>query len=235
METTVAAETPNAIEGLSKPIFTCFPKLAIELRLEIFKHAMPGPRRVRLIIKDHGGQNPFLVSDAAVPPLLHVCKESRQEFLKHYEQLLPLSNDHHPIYFSFSLDELYFGPQDNQESKKCYFGECSGQCGLPEIMSYMQVAEEQTLARVKRLAIGTCMFESSLNLNYCYDYFQGLRQLAVVYENPDCGATSYASLYHFEARMERCWKLGFDPEFLIAVVKMQYMDGSSPANDAQSE
>ncbi|KAE9366571.1 hypothetical protein N431DRAFT_495030 [Stipitochalara longipes BDJ] len=69
--------------------FTCFPKLAIELRLKIWKTASYQTRNICLSYDypdgTANGFEPFIYLAACPhPPLLQACHESRIEGLKHY-------------------------------------------------------------------------------------------------------------------------------------------------------
>jgi hypothetical protein len=55
--------------------FVLFPKLPIELRLQIWKFALPGPRIIDVFYLHPKGAR----TTTPIPSLLHVCQESRRE------------------------------------------------------------------------------------------------------------------------------------------------------------
>jgi hypothetical protein len=78
--------------------FTVFPKLPIELRLNIWKHAFPAPRHVELVGSCVFGPVDFLGTRGTqhrklnhlqneFPVTLSINSESRQETMKHYKLL----------------------------------------------------------------------------------------------------------------------------------------------------
>ncbi len=106
METTESQLPAAAIRCQSLKAFDLFPKLPIELRTMIWRHALPGPRLVRVMVDEaaphfgsleidrHNGSgrkythsfNKLREQPARPPPqLLHVCRESRQIALETYD------------------------------------------------------------------------------------------------------------------------------------------------------
>ena len=73
--------------------FTPFPKLPVELRLKIWKYGCLFTRNVDIRAKEISGivckytdeVAHYFHSYAPPPPLLHICRESRSEALKHYQ------------------------------------------------------------------------------------------------------------------------------------------------------
>ncbi len=90
--------------------FTLFPNLAVELRLKIWKFALPGPRsiKIRRVKTDESAyskQNFRITGMNEVPALLRTCHESRTEALRFYKRMFG-SVDGRPQYFDPSIDTL---------------------------------------------------------------------------------------------------------------------------------
>lgn len=106
-------------EEITEPAqrFTCFPKLPAELRLRIWKYALPGPRLVRIYLKleprqprQEGEKKKPQVSRLTTsqpPPVgLRVCRESRIEALKEYELAFPTKTSPAQTYINFTTDTI---------------------------------------------------------------------------------------------------------------------------------
>jgi hypothetical protein len=91
--------------------FTIFGQLPVELRLEIWKKAIPEPRTIRIhtISVDIQGTlfHKSVAFRAATPALLHTSQESREEALKVYTLAFE-DNLINPVYFDFKRDVLAF-------------------------------------------------------------------------------------------------------------------------------
>ncbi|KAH7364568.1 hypothetical protein BKA65DRAFT_140829 [Rhexocercosporidium sp. MPI-PUGE-AT-0058] len=89
-----------------KPLtaFSLFPKLPIELRIKIFADHLDTSSRL-VHIYWNARQRVFK-SSQAIPPLLHVCRESRYEALKTYELAFAPSREFARVYFCFERDVL---------------------------------------------------------------------------------------------------------------------------------
>ena len=91
--------------------FTIFGQLSVELRLEIWKRAIPEPRTIRIktISVDIQGTlfHKSVALRAATPALLHTNQESREEALKVYTLSFE-DNLIKPVYFDFKRDILAF-------------------------------------------------------------------------------------------------------------------------------
>ncbi|TVY59257.1 hypothetical protein LSUE1_G009434 [Lachnellula suecica] len=100
--------------------FTLFPQLPLELRLKIWQHILPAPRTVNIQYKmkydkfDGKTVGSFTgwTSPTPIPLGLRICRESRDETLKHYQR--SFGSYFHPskIYFDFSKDTLRFGDEE---------------------------------------------------------------------------------------------------------------------------
>ncbi|KAG4430738.1 hypothetical protein IFR05_013779 [Cadophora sp. M221] len=88
--TVIAADTSVALEK-----FTLFPKLVAELRAKIWFHALPGPRVVEIDYMLSAGNIWVCRKESQGSPfsLLLACKESRQEFLRHYTPFLKIATE----------------------------------------------------------------------------------------------------------------------------------------------
>jgi hypothetical protein len=116
---TIASQTLNQSEA-TEASFAFFPKLPIEIRQQIWKLNMPGPRIVNISHDPEGmriveldqtesGRNPFWKAKAnagPVPALLHVNDEARSLLLKHYTLCFEKQTQGHPIYFDVARDTL---------------------------------------------------------------------------------------------------------------------------------
>ena len=124
MESTTSdyCEKSSAVSVSEKTIesvgcFTCFPRLPAEIRLKIWKNALPGPRIIRMELK-HGVQVPLkegekkkpkvtrFISSRSRPVGLHVYRESRIEALKEYELAFPTKTSPAQTYINFAIDTL---------------------------------------------------------------------------------------------------------------------------------
>ena len=112
-ESSVASVSKETIESVGS--FTYFPKLPAEIRLKIWKDALPGPRIIRIQLKFEPRQpriegqkkkpqvSRFVASRP--PPIgLRVCRESRIEALKEYEIGFPTKTSPAQTYVNYNLD-----------------------------------------------------------------------------------------------------------------------------------
>lgn len=110
-----ASVSNETIESVGS--FTYFPKLPAEIRLKIWKDALPGPRVIRIQLKFEPRQphaegqkkkpqvSRFVASRP--PPVgLRVCRESRIEALKEYEIGFPTKTSRAQTYVNYDLDTL---------------------------------------------------------------------------------------------------------------------------------
>lgn len=103
--------------------FTLFSSLPTELRLQIWQRMVPGPRKVCIRYSlqrvEIGGSNlrgrsrfppaGSWMSTEPVPVLLHICQESRQVGLSHYQLAFGSVLHEAKVYFDFERDCLRFG------------------------------------------------------------------------------------------------------------------------------
>ncbi|KAN0112358.1 hypothetical protein V8E51_005309 [Hyaloscypha variabilis] len=90
--------------------FTCFKKLAPELRIIIWKFAMPGANVVEILV-DEGRDEDYNMTiipcaHYKVPTLLQVSRESRGFALQIYTKILPNSFSDKPVFFNLDVDVL---------------------------------------------------------------------------------------------------------------------------------
>lgn len=96
----------------SSPAFTLFPKLPTELRLQIWKYALPGPRVIR-VKKNWKMFLPGRIRAAAKPPaILQTNSESRQLAMRFYELSFNSAIKGRPIDINYRVDALYMESWD---------------------------------------------------------------------------------------------------------------------------
>jgi len=122
--------------------FTIFPKLPVELRLKIWKFALPGRRIVDIRCDKQSVLFEKYRSSTPIPSILHVCSESRTLASKVYELAFRTTPSSRSIYFNFSADLLVFNckhfdlfcrvkwfMQDAKNAKRvAHIGLCSKLC-----------------------------------------------------------------------------------------------------------
>jgi 2EXR family len=108
--TTMATPSPSPLSAdgeknvaVPAEAFTLFPKLATELRLKIWKLALPGPR---VVVVEYSKTTKLPFSPARIPVILQVNRESRDEALKSYTLALGFDGAAGRIFFDFSKDIL---------------------------------------------------------------------------------------------------------------------------------
>src|SRR5277367_5050976 len=78
----ISVSNDDASAASSAQSFPRFLELPSEIRLNIWKYCLPGPRAVEL---EYGERAELLYSKYPPPITLSICRESRTEALKHYE------------------------------------------------------------------------------------------------------------------------------------------------------
>ncbi|KAF4621873.1 hypothetical protein G7Y89_g14470 [Cudoniella acicularis] len=86
--------------------FHRFPQLPIELRLMIWKFSFPRSRLIEVYYEEDTNS---CTTTCPAPTALKICKESRQEALRHYKLMFRTSIMPPRIYFDPSVDEFYLG------------------------------------------------------------------------------------------------------------------------------
>jgi hypothetical protein len=108
------AETPTTCKASEQVLehFYVFPKLPPELRLKIWKFAMPGPRVMKLwkqcLTGSSIGQSEEYVKSAYnIPRTLHATRESRSVALLAYNLAYQNRQELNPFYINFKHDTLF--------------------------------------------------------------------------------------------------------------------------------
>jgi hypothetical protein len=107
------------------PGFPRFSKLPVELRLMIWKEALPRPRLVEVNFRFKNDEFPFgseLASCAtrtSPPAILGVCHESRTEALKHYSMCFAVDDGQANICFDLKVDIMFIACDDLVELLCC--------------------------------------------------------------------------------------------------------------------
>ena len=105
-EVTLRASS-SASRGKPSSMFVLFPKLPTELRLQIWKYAIPGARKITLKRRKNSSQlsvtTPSLTASPYTPDILHVCQESRAMALEYY-QVSFAKECTRPMYFNPNQD-----------------------------------------------------------------------------------------------------------------------------------
>ncbi|KAI9048960.1 hypothetical protein LZ554_006809 [Drepanopeziza brunnea f. sp. 'monogermtubi'] len=97
----------GAIKVIEEPIFAQFARFPKEIRRNIWRLSLPGPRMVEL------NYNPVfhVVSPTRNPIQLQICHESREEALMELDLVFHPGAANPPIYVNASTDTLYFSDQ----------------------------------------------------------------------------------------------------------------------------
>jgi hypothetical protein len=93
------------MDMVNTPTFTCFPILAVELRLKIWAFALPGPRVVE-IRYDLASDKFYERESASFFSVLHVNQESRHEVLKLYAPYFGTSDHCARIWLNLTIDTV---------------------------------------------------------------------------------------------------------------------------------
>jgi hypothetical protein len=105
------------MESVIPKTFTLFPQLPYEIRLKIWRFAIPGPRVVPLHFelrdvtsdgKPISKFSPWRSSDP-VPVVLHICHDARAEALKSLGRAFGTHFHEPQVYVNFDIDTILFG------------------------------------------------------------------------------------------------------------------------------
>jgi hypothetical protein len=113
----------NVPAGQEQRRFTLFPALAPELRIKIWKYALPGPRYIEA--KTCRRWDGFSAWDGTfywqvlgkdkAPAVLFVCHESREASIKNYTLIRSTEDGCQAAYFNPNIDVLVFRYTDHQD------------------------------------------------------------------------------------------------------------------------
>jgi hypothetical protein len=175
---------PKEVPVSTSAAFHLFPRLPYEIRIQIwyFSVLSNSPRVIELRqslkfgrVKRHS-PTARVGSNLKPPAILSACRESREVAKGGYI----LHNEHLKVFFNPEVDILYIG---EHTSSKC----------LRDLIFY---SPREELGRVKRLVVQRnkldifrdCVvgldFRPSLGWKAVFDYFTGLEELFVTYEDP---------------------------------------------------
>ncbi|KAH6720208.1 hypothetical protein BKA61DRAFT_569890 [Leptodontidium sp. MPI-SDFR-AT-0119] len=113
MSSIVSSESVQELLDKEVLTFTLFPKFPLELRLMVWKEALPGPRMIGFLAKGSDESSATITGKTfqrpapSDPVILFVNHESRSVSLSTYQLAF-----HHrlpkPVYFNFSEDSVFF-------------------------------------------------------------------------------------------------------------------------------
>ncbi|PQE03576.1 hypothetical protein CJF31_00010147 [Rutstroemia sp. NJR-2017a BVV2] len=119
--------------------FPLFPLLPAELRLQIWSHALPSPRTLKVKIDAYSSAHAELLGPfAPIPSIMHVCAESRSVGLSIYRLGLgpALDADGRNFYWDPRVDTVYLPPSaawtNGVLGEFLGRGEGEGKNGIPE-------------------------------------------------------------------------------------------------------
>jgi hypothetical protein len=154
--------------------FSKFGLLPAEIRCQIWREALPGPRVIE--IRNNSPQKPLnvepafrgITSTCRIPSLLHVCREAREEALKSYELSFAIGEMPSKVYIDFNRDIVFFGSRcdfyDIQRNQ-VYYSLCDPVLGLE---------------RIQRLALRSRGFSHMSRFHF--EVFKGLEEIILVGE-----------------------------------------------------
>ena len=168
------------LSAVSLNHFTLFPKLPIELRLKIWREALPGPRIIEAYYDYHESSDGD-ISDGVIrinqppPVLLSVCFESREETLRQYISICNVENFREVDYCHVLLDpdkDTLFIPYANKNLSDHYL-----QASLVWGVFYSEAA----LNKIRYLAIDTDVWDQYTQGHVeCISMFRNLRRLTLI-------------------------------------------------------
>ncbi|KAF2153133.1 hypothetical protein K461DRAFT_135643 [Myriangium duriaei CBS 260.36] len=156
--------------------FTLFLKLPIELRRLIWRHTLPGPRRVRVGCRKGDTCSEGLVAreGTAGPPMaLQICHEARQEALRYYVLSFGTRVSPPTVYFDYHIDTLCFKDHATPTGYR------SAVADLERVYSKVLLA-----GNVRYLEIHVKRLDISIT-RFCWAEicrFRGLKEVLVEYE-----------------------------------------------------
>ncbi|KAE8446190.1 hypothetical protein EG329_012415 [Mollisiaceae sp. DMI_Dod_QoI] len=180
--------TPPSMKPLdNSPVFHPFPRLAPELRLQIWEAARPEPRVIRIFPKKYEGEKYFAAhSTAKVPTLLQTCRESRKVALEWYTlSFSTFVGFPNTIYFDNSSDIAYLS------CEKCKGEVCVDtiSCG----MSFLDIFTD-TQNIIKRVVYEYNAPNTIRSMIYLWLHHTGTEEVLLVEGKHGLGSRSEASL-----------------------------------------
>lgn len=142
-----------SVAATSHDQFHPFPRLPLELRLQIWNLALPGPRVVQVIEakKRHmltRQASYHWTSNSPSPILLRVCKESREEALRTYTAAFGRNENDGRVYVDFDKDTVFFGRRDKLKTLISHYGTLEIESIIEE--DFMTIP---SFSRIKKLAV----------------------------------------------------------------------------------
>jgi hypothetical protein len=156
-------------------LFTCFPKLPIELRLKIWKEALPGPRILPVECRFNfvqGIEQKHFIVTTPPPVAFHVSRESRQEALKKYTSRLDTTSN---------TSNFWIGPVNDT----IYMAWPKGDYIIAWVSDWFQADVDKILSLIQHFAIDSQLFVVGEARNIAI-YFAELKTLTWVLHDPKC-------------------------------------------------
>jgi len=181
--------------------FTCFPKLPMELQLQIWESADQDPMAVKIIEANHrvvkrcDGEDferevVRLQAKAiyTIPPMLHACRTARAVALPGYELCFEEYLGH-PVYFRYGLDELHFE-------------EPNALCSFLKTPWFADLQVKSTeLSRIRWLSFGVQWVHNQRRISDRLFSFHGLERISFREGGWDC----QQSLSIWKTILDRRW------------------------------
>lgn len=181
------------LSAVSLNQFIFFPKLPIELRLKIWREALPGPRIIEAYYDYHESSdgdisNGVIRTNQPPPVLLSVCFESREEALRQYISICNPEDFREVNYCHVLLDpckDTLFIPYANSNLSDHYLQAC---------LVWGDFYSEVALEKIRYLAIDTDVWDQYTQGHVeCISKFRNLKRLTLIdheggwlcYENHD--------------------------------------------------
>jgi hypothetical protein len=168
------------LSAVSLNEFTLFPKLPVELRLKIWRAALPGPRIIEAYYDYEESVNGD-ISDGVIrtnqppPVLLSVCHESREETLRKYITICKPENfrevEHCHLLMGPSKDTLFI-PYANSNLSEHY---------LQATLVWGDFYSEEALDKIRYFAIDTDVWDQYAHGHAeCISKFRKLVELTLI-------------------------------------------------------
>ncbi|KEY69426.1 hypothetical protein S7711_05740 [Stachybotrys chartarum IBT 7711] len=151
----MSSADPSASHTASPCSFHPFSRLPTELRLRIWSLTEPHTRLVPITCggspslyepSSTQGHGTGCMSNAAIPAILHACRESRALALQHYGFRFGFARGPGQVAFDPLKDILFFGPREGYMAASSQFH------------TFMSLCAPADVACVQRIAISDCLF-----------------------------------------------------------------------------